>query len=89
MKSCLHADSCQLYSSYWKANGGTVPSDAQLAICQQAPNVTSPCDQYTLFSSAQISMAKSQEANDDVEAMRSLSFLFNAFIMMQVGACIV
>ena len=61
-----------------------VPSDAKLAICQIS-NATSPCDQYSLFSVAQGSMSKAQEANDDVEAMRSLSFLFNAFIMMQVG----
>ena len=33
-------------------------------------------------------MSKSQEANDAVEAMRSLSFLFNAFIMMQVGGSV-
>ena len=77
-----HAASCQLYSSYWGANGGLVPGSAQLAICRTT-NAT--CDQYASFTSAQSWLSAAQDKDDNVEAMRSLSFLFNAFIMMQVA----
>jgi hypothetical protein len=80
----MHAASCQLYSSFWQAHGGQVPDNAQQAVCLST-NATAPaCDQYAPFVSAQDSMKNAQEADDGVEAMRSLSFLFNAFIMMQV-----
>ena len=77
-----HAATCQLYSSYWGANGGLVPGSAQLAICRTT-NAT--CDQYASFASAQSWLSAAQDKDDNIEAMRSLSFLFNAFIMMQVA----
>ena len=61
-----------------------MPSDAQQAVCQ-AVNGSATCGQYAPFASAQSQLSTAQDADDAVEAMRSLSFLFNAFIMMQVG----
>ncbi|GAX73955.1 hypothetical protein CEUSTIGMA_g1405.t1 [Chlamydomonas eustigma] len=75
--------SCQLFSSYWQGHGGLVPdNDIQLAICHSA-NTT--CEDYTSFLSSQRWMSSAQEKDEAREAMQSLSFLFNAFIMMQVA----
>jgi hypothetical protein len=78
--------SCELYVSYWQAHDGAVPtSDVQLAICHTN---NSTCEQYTSFVAALHLMATAQEKDEAREAMQSLSFLFNAFIMMQVSkAC--
>jgi len=75
--------SCELYVSYWQAHDGAVPtSDVQLAICHTN---NSTCEQYTSFVAALHLMATAQEKDEAREAMQSLSFLFNAFIMMQVA----
>ena len=79
-----HAAACQLYSSFWQAHGGQVPGDAQQAVCMTTNSTAPACDQWAPFQTAQSSMASAQDEDDKAEAMRSLSFLFNAFIMMQV-----
>jgi len=76
-----NSDSCQLYTSYWKQNGGSTPDDDRTAICRTATD----CSDWTQFSTAKDNLQTNYDDVEKDQAMKSLSMLFNCFIMMQVA----
>ena len=82
------AAACRLFTSYWQSHGGSVPSwDARKAICGEDSGPAEDCSEFIAFDNAAATMHAAYNAVEEHDSRKSLSVLFNAFIMMQVSTC--